>query len=335
MHFVDEAEIFVKAGDGGDGMISFRREKHVPRGGPDGGDGGDGGDVIIASDSNLSTLLDLVSKKQYLAEDGKAGGSRNKHGANGKDTVVMVPPGTIVRDMDTGLVLKDLDTPGIAVTVARHGCGGRGNAHFATPVNQAPRVREKGRPGRSRRLLLELKLIAEVGLIGKPNAGKSTLLSHISSAHPRIAPYPFTTLQPQLGVVDADPMHRFVVADLPGLIAGAHEGRGLGDEFLKHVERTRILIHVLDMAPPDGSSPHEAYRDIREELSRYSRELAQRPEIVAANKMDLPEAAGNLAEFHEASGIEPVPVSAVTGAGLRRLTGGVVEMLNRLRRNRT
>ncbi len=328
MHFVDEAEIFVKAGDGGDGCVSFRREKYVPKGGPDGGDGGDGGDVIIQADSNLSTLLDLVSAQQYHAENGENGRPKKQDGADGQDVVLKVPPGTIIRDTDLDLVLKDLDTNGDAVTVARHGRGGKGNCHFATSVNQAPRHAEEGSSGQSRNLRLELKLIAQVGLVGKPNAGKSTLLSHISAAHPRIADYPFTTLQPQLGVVDTESMRRFVVADLPGLISGAHQGKGLGDEFLKHVERTKLLVHVVDMAPLEGTQPpHEAYRAIREELKNYGARLDQRPEIVAANKMDLSEAENNLEEFSRETETEPIPISAVTGAGLRELTGKILEKL--------
>ncbi len=331
MHFVDEAEIYIKAGDGGDGCVSFRREKHVPRGGPDGGDGGDGGDVIIEADSNLATLLDLVSKKQYFAGNGEDGKSKRRSGADGSDIVIKVPPGTIVRDLDTNLVLKDLDSDGASIVAARHGNGGRGNIHFATAVNQAPRECEKGRPGRERNLRLELKLIAEVGLIGAPNAGKSTLLAHISAAHPRIASYPFTTLEPQLGVVDTDSFRRFVVADLPGLISGAHEGKGLGDEFLKHIERTEVLVHVVDMAPTDRSSPAESYRAIRNELRLYSQQLAQRPEIVVANKMDLKAAEDNIVTFREITGREPVPISAVTGAGLRRLVGKILQALDTCR----
>ncbi len=325
MHFVDEAEIFVKAGDGGDGCVSFRREKYVPKGGPDGGDGGDGGDVIIKADANLATLLDLVSQKQYFAGDGEDGKSRKRGGSDGSDIVIKVPPGTIIRDTDSGLVLKDLNAPGAAVVVARHGRGGKGNARFADSVNQTPRHCEEGRPGRSRNLRLELKLIAEVGLIGAPNAGKSTLLSHISAAHPRIAPYPFTTLQPQLGVVDTDGFRRFVVADLPGLIEGAHEGKGLGDEFLKHIERTKVLVHVVDMAPADGSNPVEVYGSIRAELEMYGGKPAERPEVIAGNKTDLPEAEENIKKFQLETGINPVPISAVTGAGLRKL---VSEILN-------
>ncbi len=328
MHFVDEAEIHVKAGDGGDGSVSFRREKYVPKGGPDGGDGGDGGDVIIKADPNLSTLLDLVSKKHYCAENGEKGKSRKQHGANGQDVVLRVPPGTIIRDIDTGLVLKDLNEDYTSVVVARHGKGGKGNVHFASSVNQTPRKFEEGTTGQSRNLRLELKLIAEVGLIGKPNAGKSTLLSHISAAHPKIASYPFTTLQPQLGVVDTESLRRFVVADLPGLIEGAHDGRGLGDEFLKHIERTKVLVHVIDMAPGENESPVEAYHSIRNELTLYSDELASRPEIVAANKIDLPDGEKNVEEFIDQTGVNPIKISAVTGEGLRRLIGHILQLID-------
>ncbi len=329
MHFVDEAEIYIKAGDGGDGCVSFRREKYVPKGGPDGGDGGNGGDVVIEADPNLSTLLDLLSKNKYFADNGENGKPQKKDGAYGNDVVIKVPPGTIVKDTDLGLTLKDLSEPGASIVAARHGKGGKGNVHFASSINQTPREYEEGRPGQSRNLLLELKLIAEVGLIGKPNAGKSTLLSHISAAHPRIASYPFTTLQPQLGVVDTADLRRFVVADLPGLISGAHEGKGLGDEFLKHVERTKVLVHVVDMAPPDNSCPAEAYEQIRDELSLYSEELGKRPEVIAGNKMDLPQSQEGTKKFTEKTGKTPIPISAVTGTGLRKLIGEILKELDR------
>ncbi len=327
MHFVDEATIYVKAGDGGDGCVSFRREKFVPRGGPDGGDGGNGGDVIIQADENLGTLLDLVSKSQYRARNGRPGGPKNKTGASGQDVVIRVPVGTIIKDTDTGLTLKDLTEHGQSVTVARHGRRGRGNARFATAINQAPLESEEGRPGQERNLRLELKLIADVGLIGRPNAGKSTLLSRISAAHPRIASYPFTTLEPQLGIVDTEDYQRFTVADLPGLIRGAHEGRGLGDEFLKHIERTRMLVHLVDAAPLEGPDPVEAYHAIREELRLYSKELARRPEIVAANKMDLLDAEQGYERLRSALDVPVMPISAVTGRGIRQLVGRILSVL--------
>ncbi len=331
MHFVDEADIYVKAGDGGSGCASFRREKYVPRGGPDGGDGGDGGDIIMEADENLGTLLDLVSKSHYVAADGRPGTSKNRTGANGEDLVIKLPVGTIVRDRDSGLILKDFTEHGQRIVVARHGRGGRGNARFATPVNQAPTRFDAGTPGRERRLRLELKLIADVGLIGEPNAGKSTLLSHISAAHPRVASYPFTTLEPQLGIVDAEAYRRFTVADLPGLIQGAHEGKGLGDEFLKHIERTRMLVHLVDAAPADGSDPVQTYHDVREELRLFSRDLAEKLEIVAANKMDLSGAEDGLKKLQDGLAVEVMPISAVTGRGLRRLVGRILEVLERLK----
>jgi len=312
VHFVDEASIYVKAGDGGRGCVSFRREKYVPRGGPDGGDGGDGGDVLMEADENLSTLLDLVSKSHYLA-------------------VIKVPVGTIVRDERTGLVLKDFTEHGERVVVARGGRGGRGNARFATSVNQAPTEFEEGQPGEERHLRLELKLIADVGLIGEPNAGKSTLLSRISAARPRVAPYPFTTLEPQLGIVDTDSYQRFTVADLPGLIQGAHEGKGLGDEFLRHIERTRMLVHVLEPAPMDGSDPLQAYHRVRSELRLFSERLAEKPEIVVLNKMDLPGSEQALEKLRRGLGADVLPTSAVTGQGLRRLVGSIVEALEELK----
>ncbi len=330
MHFVDEAEIYVKAGDGGDGCASFRREKFNPKGGPNGGDGGDGGQVVIEADENLGTLLDLVSQKQYIAEDGQDGQSKEKDGADGEDVFVRVPVGTIVIDQDTDLPLRDLTEDGQRVVVAEGGQGGKGNTHFATSTNQAPTKYEEGTEGEDRNLRLELKLIAEVGLIGQPNAGKSTLLSHMSAAHPRVASYPFTTLNPQLGIVDTGTYKRFTVADLPGLIEGAHEGKGLGDEFLKHIERTQILVHVVDAAPYDESDPVEAYRSIRRELSLYSETLQNRPEIVAANKMDMPDAEEGLQHLREELDATIYPISATRGDGLRELVGRIVEELEQI-----
>lgn len=327
MHFVDEAQIYVKAGDGGDGCASFRREKFVPKGGPNGGDGGDGGDVIIEADENLGTLLDLVSQQQYVADDGKHGRPKEKDGPDGGDVIVKVPVGTIIKDEGTGLTLRDLTEDGQQIVVAEGGKGGKGNTHFATSTNQAPTKYEEGTEGEERNLQLELKLIAEVGLIGLPNAGKSTLLSHLSAAHPRVASYPFTTLNPQLGIVDTDSYTRFTVADLPGLIKGAHKGKGLGDEFLKHIERTQVLVHVVDMAPYDGSDPVDAYRSIREELTLYSETLENRPEIVAANKMDMYDAEEGLERLRDELDTAIYPISAIRGDGLRELVGGIVKEL--------
>jgi GTP-binding protein len=321
----------VKAGNGGSGCMSFRRERFVPKGGPNGGDGGDGGDVIIEADENLGTLLDLVSKSHYMAENGRPGAGRNRTGANGGSVTIKVPVGTIIRDRDAGLILKDLTEHGQSIVVARHGRGGRGNAQFATSINQAPREYEEGAPGEQRHLKLELKLIADVGLIGKPNAGKSTLLSRISAAHPRIAAYPFTTRQPHLGIVDTGDYQRFAVADLPGLIEGAHTGRGLGDQFLKHIERTRMVVHLVDAAPLDGSDPVEAYRQVREELRLFSKDLAAKAEIVAANKMDLPESEGGLKALQGALDVEVMPISGLTGRGVRKLVGRMLEVLEELK----
>lgn len=331
MHFVDEAEIYVKAGNGGNGAATFRREKYVPKGGPDGGDGGYGGSVIIEADENLGTLLDLISRKEYRAADGRNGSGRKRTGANGDDVVIKVPVGTIIKDLDKRLTLKDLKEHGERVVVARFGKGGRGNVHFATAVNQAPTDREEGARGEERNLRLELKLIADVGLIGMPNAGKSTLLSYISAAHPRVASYPFTTLQPQLGIVDTDSYQRFTVADLPGLIEGAHSGRGLGDEFLKHIERTRMLVHVVDVAPVGDDDPAESYRAIREELRLYSEKLAGEPEIIVANKIDLADGPTGAELLAEELGCEVIPISAVTGSGVPRLIDGILDVLERIK----
>ncbi|MFW6044671.1 MAG: GTPase ObgE [Planctomycetota bacterium] len=330
MHFVDEAQIYVKAGDGGDGCASFLREKYVPKGGPNGGDGGHGGDIIIEADENLSTLTPLYSQKEYVAEDGQPGQPKNRDGRDGDDVVVKVPVGTILKDVDTGLTLRDLTQDGQRVTVAAGGRGGKGNTHFATATNQAPTKYEEGTQGDERNIHLELKLIADVGLVGKPNAGKSTLLSHISAAHPQVASYPFTTLEPHLGIVDTGNYTRFTVADLPGLIEGAHKGRGLGDEFLKHIERTRLLVHVVDTVPMDGSAPADAYTAIRQELEQYSGKLAARPEIVAANKIDMPEAGEGVDNLRETIDAPVLPISAVNGDGLRELVGQIVETLETL-----
>jgi GTP-binding protein len=331
VRFVDEARIYVKGGDGGDGCVSFRREKYVPRGGPNGGDGGDGGDVTIVTDPNLSTLTDLVSRSEFRAGNGAPGRSKNQHGANGDDLIIRVPVGTVITDEDTGVVLADLAEAGRSITVAPGGGGGRGNAYFATAVNQAPRQFEEGTPGRERRLRMELKLVADVGLIGRPNAGKSTLISRISAAHPKIADYPFTTLQPVVGIVEADADHRFTVADLPGLIEGAHEGRGLGDEFLRHVERTRLLVHLVDALPVDGTDPLENYRTVRNELALYSADLAAKPEIVVATKVDLLGAEEGARHLREGLDRQIIEISAMTGQGLRRLVGLMLEKLEEMR----
>lgn len=317
--FVDEAEIFVKAGDGGHGCVSFRREKYVPRGGPDGGDGGRGGHVYMEAATDLDTLSDFTGKHHWRAEDGRPGSGSNKTGANGQDLVIRVPAGTLVYDLDTGMLIKDLSEPGVRVRVCRGGRGGKGNRAFASPTNQAPRYAEPGKPGQQRRIRLELRLLADVGLVGMPNAGKSTLISRCSAARPRIAPYPFTTLEPVLGIVELSDFRRFVMADLPGLIRGAHEGAGLGHEFLRHVRRTAVIAHLVDILPVDGSDPVENYHAIREELRQYDPELVAKPELVVATKMDLDPGGKRLADLQASIGKEVIGVSAVTGQGLRQL----------------
>ena len=328
--FVDEVEIVVFGGRGGNGCMSFRREKFVPRGGPDGGDGGHGGSVYVQADQSFNTLQHLAGKHHWRAPNGDPGQGKNKHGRTGHDVVVLVPLGTIVRDGQYDLLLKDLALPGDSLCVATGGKGGRGNTHFKSPTNQAPRQSEPGEPGQERTLRLELKLIADAGLIGKPNAGKSTLLSRLSAARPKIAPYPFTTLSPYLGIVEADRNRRFVMADIPGLIEGAHAGAGLGDAFLRHVERTRVLVHMVDICPITGSDPAEDYRAIRKELELYSPALADKPEIVVANKMDLTDADAHLRAFRKAVDADVVAISAVAGKGLPRLVQTIWKTLAEL-----
>lgn len=325
--FIDEADIYVKGGDGGDGAVSFRRESHVPRGGPDGGDGGHGGSVIMVADPTINTLMDFRGRHHWRAEAGRGGRGKQMTGRSGEDLVIRVPIGTIITDIDRGIVLKDLVEPTQRVIVARGGRGGLGNVHFASATRQTPEIATPGTPGVERNLHLELKLIADVGLVGLPNAGKSTLLASLSAATPKIANYPFTTIEPMLGIVEVNESLRFVMADLPGLIAGAHEGAGLGDRFLKHIERTRILLHLIDPMPMDGSDPLENYRAIRGELEQYSQDLGRRMEIVAVTKMDLPEAAA-VRDFIEAELGKPIlGISAVAHMGLRELTGRIVEEL--------
>jgi len=325
MHFIDEASITVRSGDGGRGCVSFRREKFVPRGGPDGGDGGDGGSVILRVSPHLSTLLDFKYKKIFKAKRGQHGMGKKMHGKNAPDLRIAVPPGTIVHNADTGEVLADLTKEGEELVAAVGGRGGRGNASFASSTNQAPDRADPGRPGEERRLRLELKLIANIGLVGLPNAGKSTLLSRISRAKPKIADYPFTTLSPVLGVVE----HRdeeLVVADLPGLIEGAHRGAGLGDRFLRHAERTEGLVHVLDASlPPETIA--EAYRIVREEMEKFRPELSERPALLALNKMDLPgarESAETAAARLNLPARSVYYISAVTGEGITALLDGLL-----------
>lgn len=317
--FVDQAKIYVKGGDGGNGIVAFRREKYVPMGGPSGGDGGRGGHVIFQADEGLRTLMDFKYKKHFKAPRGSHGGGKNMHGASGEDLLVKVPPGTLVKDLDTGDILADLVAHGQQQIVAGGGRGGRGNARFANPTNKAPSISENGAPGEERWLLLELKVLADVGLVGFPNAGKSTLISRISAARPKIADYPFTTLTPNLGVVQTRDGESFVVADIPGLIEGAHEGAGLGHDFLRHVERTRVLLYVLDAAQTEGRDVLEDYEVLRRELVRYQSKLPDRPYLVVANKMDLPEARQNLERLSKQFGEKLLPISAATGEGIELL----------------
>jgi GTP-binding protein len=316
--FVDEVTIEVTAGDGGNGCIAFRREKYIPKGGPAGGDGGKGGSVYLIADESLNTLQHLTGKHHWKAQRGGHGEGKKCHGRGGEDCHVQVPPGTIIIDADTGMVLKDLTEVGDQVCVAKGGHGGKGNARFATAVNQAPREAEPGLPGEHRTLRLELKLVADAGLVGKPNAGKSTLISRISGAKPKVAAYPFTTLTPSLGIVECAGFRRFLMEDIPGLIEGAHEGAGLGIEFLKHIERTRVIVHMIDISPLTGD-PADDYHAIRKELEEYSPLLAAKPEVVVANKMDLTDADEHLAALREALDVEVIAISAATGDGLERL----------------
>jgi GTP-binding protein len=330
--FIDEATIYVKGGDGGNGCVAFLREKYVPFGGPAGGDGGKGGDVILYVDPHLNTLYRFTRQRHFRAERGQHGRGKNQHGANGADLRVPVPPGTVVRDAATGRVLADLTEPGQEVVVARGGRGGRGNARFATPSHQAPRIAENGEPGEERTIHLELKLLADVGLVGKPNAGKSTLLAAVTAARPKIAPYPFTTLEPHLGVVVLEDGTDFVMADLPGLIEGASQGRGLGHEFLRHVERTRLLIHLLDGTAED---PLGDFAAINAELAAFGHGLDRKPQLVAFNKMDMPEAQARWPQVRDAlraRGYEVFPISGLTRQGVRDLLWAAARRLAELPR---
>lgn len=327
--FVDEAKVYVKGGDGGNGMIAFRRELYVPLGGPAGGDGGKGGDVVFIVEEGLRTLVDFRYKKHYKAPKGENGRPKNQHGANAEDLIVKVPPGTVVYDDDTGELIADLVTHGQRAVIAKGGKGGRGNVRFATAKNPAPHIAEKGEPGQERYIRLELKLLADVGLVGYPSVGKSTLISVVSAAKPKIASYHFTTLSPNLGVVDVGDFRSFVMADLPGLIEGAHEGVGLGHQFLRHVERTRLILHVIDMSGSEGRDPYQDYLTINHELRQYNEKLSLRPQIVVANKMDLPQAEENLRLFKEKVGEDVIvlPISAATREGIQQLIYTVADML--------
>lgn len=332
--FVDKARIYVKAGDGGDGVVSFRREKYVPYGGPDGGDGGKGGDVILIASKRIKTLLDMRRRRHYRAERGRHGEGGRRKGSDGNDLYIYVPVGTVVTDASTNELLADLSSPGDRVVVARGGEGGRGNAHFATPTNRAPRICEKGKKGEERFIELTLKLLADVGLVGYPNAGKSSILAKVSAARPKIASYPFTTVVPVLGIVEVDEFESFVMADIPGLIEGAHKGHGLGDEFLKHVERTKLLVHVIDLdICSTCRDPIKDFMVINSELGLYDSSLLDKPQIVAANKIDLPWARDQyerLKDFLDGIGVTSVPVSALTGENLGSLVEKVADVLRSL-----
>jgi GTP-binding protein len=326
--FHDYAKIFLKSGDGGAGIVSFRREKYVPRGGPDGGDGGRGGHIIFQVKSDITTLSDFRYKKHFKAEPGCQGDGGNRTGKDGSDLFVPVPAGTVIRNAETGQILGDLTEPGTEHVILRGGRGGRGNARFATATRQAPQISEKGEPGTEIWVELELKLLADVGFIGFPNVGKSTLIAKISAARPKIADYPFTTLTPNLGVVD----HKgrsFVAVDIPGLIAGAHQGAGLGLQFLRHVERTRILLHLVDVSGFSGRDPYQDYLTINSELAAHSRVLAAKKQIVVLNKIDSPQAAAGIEEFIRKAGDSAVlKISAATGAGVTELLDEVIKVLD-------
>lgn len=333
MKFIDEALIDIEAGGGGRGCVSFRREKYIPRGGPDGGNGGKGGDVYITAAAGLSSLLDFKYKKHYVAERGEHGQGSNCTGRDGQDIIIKVPVGTVIKDAETGEIIEDMVVDGQSIIIAKGGRGGKGNAHFTTSTHQAPKFAQPGEAGEERQLKLELKLLADVGIIGFPNAGKSTLISHISAAKPKIADYPFTTLQPHLGVVKFGEYQNFVVADIPGLIEGAHMGRGLGIKFLKHIERTSMFIHLIDISPQTGRDPKKDFEIINKELKAWDPDMAKKSQVVALNKTDITEARerlNELLEFFETKGLTAFAVSAATGEGLDRLikyTGAMVTKL--------
>jgi len=327
--FIDQVKIYVKGGDGGNGMVAFRREKYVPKGGPAGGDGGKGANVIFRVDEGLRTLMDFRYKRHFKADRGQHGMSKSQHGKNAEDMIVKVPPGTIVTDADTGELIADLTMDGQTAVIARGGRGGRGNSRFASPANPAPEIAENGEPGKERNIQLELKVLADVGLVGFPSVGKSTLLSVVSSARPKIAEYHFTTIVPNLGVVETDDNRSFVMADLPGLIEGAHQGVGLGHQFLRHIERTRVIVHVIDMSGLEGRDPYDDYLTINQELKEYNLRLTERPQVVVANKMDIPQSEENLVKFKEQVGdeVQIFPISAVTRQGLRELLFTVADLV--------
>ena len=334
MKFIDEVIITVQSGNGGRGCVSFRREKYVPRGGPDGGDGGKGGDVILKSTARLRTLYPFQFKRQFKAQNGAHGQGQQKSGRNGSDLTIEIPPGTVVKDADTDEILKDFTADGQSYSVARGGKGGLGNARFKTSTNRTPRYAQPGETGQNRELKLELKLLADVGIIGLPNVGKSTLLSNISSATPKIGAYPFTTLTPTLGVVETGRAEPFIIADIPGLIEGAHQGAGLGIRFLKHIERTRILIHLLDAQTIDPQRPLTDYETVNRELKFFNPRLTQKSQIVVLNKMDLPATDTAAAAFVDALDDQPVIlISAIKKKGLEKLISRILDLLNRSERS--
>jgi GTP-binding protein len=332
--FADSAKIYIRSGKGGDGHVSFRREIYVPAGGPDGGDGGRGGDLIFEVDEGLNTLSDFRYVKKYCAEDGENGGKKRCHGKDGNDLLIKVPEGTVIKDTETGKVIADMSHDNRREVILRGGNGGKGNQHYATPTMQVPKYAQPGQSGRELNVTLELKVIADVGLVGFPNVGKSTLLSRVTNARPKIANYHFTTLNPNLGVVDLEGGDGFVMADIPGLIEGASEGIGLGHEFLKHIERTKVIIHMVDAASTEGRDPTEDINTINAELAAYNEELAHRPQIIAANKLDVlygeaeEEAVNKLKNEFEPKGIKVFPISAVSGKGVKELLYYVKELLD-------
>ena len=331
MKFIDEARIYVKAGDGGKGCVSFRREKFVPKGGPDGGDGGKGGDVIVKAVSGRQTLLDLKYRQHHIARRGGSGEGSNRTGRGSEDVWIAVPVGTIVKDADTGETLADLTVDGQSFIVARGGIGGKGNAHFATATHRAPRFAQEGIPGEERRVLLELKLLADVGIIGMPNVGKSTFISRVSAAKPKIADYPFTTLVPNLGVVRYGTDETFVIADIPGLIPGAHLGLGMGTRFLRHIERTTVLLHILDISREGDASAWEDFEAVNHELAQFSAELAKKPQVVAINKIDLPATRAGIQkeiDIFEKKGIGLLKFSAATGEGTDAVLREILKKLH-------
>ncbi|WP_078428990.1 GTPase ObgE [Alkalihalobacterium alkalinitrilicum] len=328
--FVDKVKVYVKGGDGGNGMVAYRREKYVPDGGPAGGDGGKGADVIFEVEEGLRTLMDFRYQKHFKAPRGEHGRPKNQHGKNAEDFIIKVPPGTTVVDDDTHEVIADLTQHGQQAVIAKGGRGGRGNTRFATPSNPAPEIAENGEPGIERYVSLELKVLADVGLVGFPSVGKSTLLSVVSAARPKIADYHFTTLTPNLGVVETEDGRSFVMADLPGLIEGAHSGVGLGHQFLRHIERTKVIVHIIDMSALEGRDPYEDYVKINDELRQYNMRLLERPQIIVANKMDMPESEENLKQFKEAlqEDIPVFPISAFTRQGVRELSLAVADKVD-------